>query len=77
MDDYTFEKKKDTIFSNYFKEFHKAFCDEANIPDSKLEMVTDEIKNKYICELKKLYSDYGKEYNDDTFDDEYQKGKSK
>lgn len=77
MNNYTFEYEKDMILSNYFREFHKAFCDEANISDSDLGRVTDEIKHKYNILLKKLYSDFGKEYNDNTFDEEYQKGKSK
>ncbi|WP_195199037.1 hypothetical protein [Faecalispora jeddahensis] len=77
MDNYTFEHKKDTIFSDYFREFHKAFCDEANISDINIGRVTDEIKIKYNKLLKNLYLDFGKEYNDNTFDEEYQKGKNK
>jgi len=76
MDNYTFEYKKDTILSGYFRAFHKAFCDEANISDSEIGCVTDEIKDKYSELLKKLYLDFGREYNDNTFDKEYQKGKS-
>lgn len=77
MDNFTFENMKDTIFSNYFREFHKAFCDEANISDCELGRVTDEIKNKYNKLLKDLYLEFGKEYNDNIFNEEYQKGKSK
>lgn len=77
MDNCTFEREKDTILSNYFSAFHKAFCDEANISDNDIGCVTDEIEHKYKELLKKLYLDFGKEYNDNTFDEEYQKGKSK
>lgn len=75
MDNFNFEHKKDTIFSDYFREFHKAFCDEANISDSDIGRVTDEIKNKYNKLLRNLYLDFGKEYNNNTFNEEYQKGK--
>lgn len=73
----TFEQKKDTIFSEYFREFHKSFLDEANISDIEIAGVIDEIKDKYKELLKKLYLDFDKEYNENTFDEEYQKGKSK
>ena len=55
MDDYTFENKKDTIFSDYFSEFHKAFLDEHRISDSDIGRVMDEIKDKYKGLLKALY----------------------
>jgi len=77
MDNYTFENKKDTIFSDYFREFHKAFLDEYNISDKDLENVTDGIRNKYKALLKALYLEHNKEYSENTFDEEYQKGKSK
>jgi hypothetical protein len=77
MDEYTFSYKKDTIFSDYFREFHKAFLDEHGISDSDIGRVTDEIKDKYDALLKALYSEYGKAYTDNTFDEEYQKGKNK
>lgn len=77
MDDYTFENKKDTIFSDYFSEFHKAFLDEHRISDSDIGRVMDEIKDKYKGLLKALYLEHGKAYSDNTFDEEYQKGKSR
>lgn len=77
MNDYTFENKKSTIFSDYFSEFHKAFLDEHGISDSDIGRVTDAIKDKYNALLKSLYLEHDKEYNDNTFDEEYQKGKSK
>ena len=77
MDNHSFESKKDAIFSDYFREFHKAFIDEYNISDSDIERVTDGILAKYETLLKALYLEYNKEYNENTFDEEYQKGKSK
>ncbi len=48
-----------------------------HISDSDIGRVIDEIKNKCNKLLKNLYLDFRKEYNDNTFNEEYQKGKSK
>lgn len=76
MDNYFFNSKKSEIFSSYFRDFHKAFCDEAHIRDSDLGHVMDEVKGKYAKQLHDLYTEYGIEYNEKTFDEEYQKSKN-